>query len=296
MIYQFIRSNDKIWPIEVMCNVLKVSRSGYYRWIKGPQSRRSVKRKSICKEIQIEYFQAKCRYGSIRITKELNKRNIKISRTTVAHYMKEMGIQSKLSKKYKITTDSNHSQPVANNILNRSFGMDKPSKAWVSDITYIPVIGGFLYLTSVIDLFDRKIIGWSLSENMASESTVIPAFNMAVSNRKPQTQMIFHSDRGSQYASKAMVSMLKSYGICQSMSRKGNCWDNAVAESFFKTLKAELIYGSKLLSKGKMKTQLFEFIEIWYNRKRRHSALKNLTIEEYWNEYIQKINKLSNVA
>jgi len=296
MIYQFIRSNAKIWPIEVMCNVLKVSRSGYYRWIKGSQSRRAVKRKSICKEIQIEYFQAKCRYGSIRITKELNKRNVKISRTTVAHYMKEMGIQSKLSKKYKITTDSNHSEPVANNILNRSFEMDIPSKAWVSDITYIPVVGGFLYLTSVIDLFDRKIIGWSVSENMASESTVIPAFNMAVSNRKPQMQMIFHSDRGSQYASKAMVSMLRSYGICQSMSRKGNCWDNAVAESFFKTLKAELIYGNKLLSKGKMKTQLFEFIEIWYNRKRRHSALKNLTIEEYWNEYIQKINKLSNVA
>ncbi|WP_321519479.1 IS3 family transposase [uncultured Bacteroides sp.] len=296
MIYQFIRSNDKIWPIEVMCNVLKVSRSGYYRWIKGSQSRRAVKRKSICKEIQIEYFQAKCRYGSIRITKELNKRNVKISRTTVAHYMKEMGIQSKLSKKYKITTDSNHSEPVANNILNRSFEMDVPSKAWVSDITYIPVVGGFLYLTSVIDLFDRKIIGWSVSENMASESTVIPAFNKAVSNRKPQTQMIFHSDRGSQYASKAMVSMLKSYGIRQSMSRKGNCWDNAVAESFFKTLKAELIYGSKILSKEKMKTQLFEFIEIWYNRRRRHSALKNLTIEEYWNEYIQKFNKLSNVA
>ena len=279
-----------------MCNVLLVSRSSYYKWIKSPLGKRAVKRELLRKEIQIEYFQAKCRYGSIRITKELNNRNIKISRTTVACYMKEMEIRSKLSKRYKVTTDSNHSEPVAENILNRSFETNEPSKAWVSDITYIPVQEGFLYLTSVIDLFDRKLVGWSISQNMTTEATVIPAFNMAVKKRHPERSMIFHSDRGSQYASKKMVNLLASYGIRQSMSRKGNCWDNAVAESFFKTLKAELIYGNKLLPKEKMRTELFEFIEIWYNRKRRHSALKNLTIEEFWREYIQKINKLSNVA
>jgi putative transposase len=279
-----------------MCNVLLVSRSGYYRWIKSPQGKRAVKRELLRKEIQLEYFQAKCRYGSIRITKELNNRNIKISRTTVACYMKEMGIRSKLSKRYKVTTNSNHSEPVAENILNRSFETNEPSKAWVSDITCIPVQEGFLYLTSVIDLFDRKLVGWSISQNMTTEATVISAFNMAVKKRHPERSMIFHSDRGSQYASKKMVNLLASYDIRQSMSRKGNCWDNAVAESFFKTLKAELIYGNKLLPKEKMRTELFEFIEIWYNRKRRHSALKNLTIEEFWREYIQKINKLSNVA
>ena len=207
-----------------------------------------------------------------------------------------MEIRSKLSKKYKVTTNSNHSEPVAEKILNRAFQTNEPSKAWVSDITCIPVQEGFLYLTSVIDLFDRKLVGWSISQNITTEATVIPAFNMAVKKRPPERLMIFHSDRGLQYASKKMVNLLASYGIRQSMSRKGNCWDNAVAESFFKTLKAELIYGNKLLPKEKMRTELFEFIEIWYNRRRRHSALKNLTIEEFWREYIQKINKLSNVA
>jgi transposase InsO family protein len=165
--------------------------------------------------------------------------------------------------------------------LNRRFNEDLPNGAWVSDITYIPTNEGFLYQTTIIDLSDRKIIGWSQSDGMSAAQTTIRAFNMVVKNRPPQQGLLFDSDRGSQYCCSAFVNLLNSYHITQSMSRKGNCWDNAVAESFFKTLKEELIYGNKLLSKSEMKLLLFEYIEIYYNQNRRHSALGNMTIKEF---------------
>ena len=200
--------------------------------------------------------------------------------------MKEMNLKSKHRQKYKVTTDSNHKGPIFENLLDRNFKPEAASQTWVSDITYLPVKEGFLYLTTVIDLFDRKVIGWSISEGMNTEETVIAAFKMAVKGRKPNQNMIFHSDRGVQYASCQFRNYVASYKIRQSMSRKGNCWDNAVAESFFKSLKTEIVYGFKKLSKGKMRTELFQYIEIWYNRKRRHSFLNNLNIEEFWKEYI----------
>jgi Transposase and inactivated derivatives len=210
--------------------------------------------------------------------------------------MKKMGLKCKLRGKYKVTTDSSHKEPVAENILNREFKQTEPSKAWVSDITYIQVQEGFIYLTTLIDLFDRKVIGWSISEGMRAEETIIPALNMALRNRNPKKGTILHSDRGVQYASFKTRNLLAFHHMQQSMSRKGNCWDNAVAESFFKTLKAEMIYGNKLLSKEKMKMDVFEFIEIWYNRKRRHSALNHLTIEEFWSKHNQMNKNNSTVA
>lgn len=273
-----------------MCNVLKVSRSGYYAWLRHPLGKRLKGSIDIQKKILQEYFSAKARYGSVRITKELNQKGVMVSRTTVAIHMKKMKLRSKLSKKFKVTTDSSHKEPVAENLLNRKFKVDAPCVAWISDITYLPVqTGGFAYLTTVIDLFDRKVIGWSVSDGMKTEETVLPALNMAIKNRTPKEGMLFHSDRGVQYTSKKMSNVLGAYKIRQSMSRKGNCWDNAVAESFFKTVKAEMIYGNKLISRQQMKTELFEFIEIWYNRKRRHSALNNLNIQEFW-EVINKKN------
>jgi len=279
-----------------MCRVLKVSRSSYYFWLKDPDGKRGRKRKVLEKQIQDAYITAKGRNGSPRLAKDLQMAGTLVSRPTVAKHMKRMGLRSKLSKRFKVTTNSSHKYQVAPNILNRNFYWEKPAVACVSDLTYIPTTDGFIYLTVVLDLFDRKPIGWSISDGMNASQTVIPAIMMANRNRKFSENMVFHSDRGIQYACKSTVNVLKSFGIVQSMSRKGNCWDNAVSESFFKSFKTELIYGNKLKTKEEMSLYIFEYIEAWYNRKRRHSALGNLTINEFWMKYKMKNQLLTNVA
>lgn len=198
--------------------------------------------------------------------------------------MKEFGLRSKLSKKFKVTTNSKHNYLVAENVLDRNFIAEKPAQVWVSDITYIQTKEGFLYLTTVIDLYYRKIVGWSLSNGLSTEETSLAAWKKAVKNRKAGEGLIFHSARGVQYASRKFANTLEFYRATRSMSRRGNCWDNAVAESFFKSLKTELIYGNKLITKEQMEMEIFEYIEIWYNKKRRHSALSYLTIEEFNNQ------------
>ncbi len=265
-----------------MCKLLKVSRSGYYRFKTNPQSTLEKRVAETREQIKKVYFDCKGLYGSPRISAELASKGIVISRTTVAKHLNNMNLKSKRTPKFKITTDSNHKEPICDNILNRSFSPNAPSKAWVSDITYIQTITGFIYLTVIIDLFDRKVIGWSISSGMSAQETVVKALHMAIKNRKPLKGLIFHSDRGVQYAAGVTRNILAFYQITQSMSRKGNCWDNAPAESFFKSLKSEIIYGYKLKDKGQMKLGLFRYIEIWYNKKRRHSFLRNLTIEEFW--------------
>nr|WP_231380079.1 IS3 family transposase [Flavobacterium sp. CG_9.1] len=285
MIYSFIKNNEQLFPIEKMCKVLQVSSGSYYRWKKQIISARLQRKNAIKERMTLIYFESKQRYGSPRITLELQSFGYKISRITVAKYMKQLGLRSKLSKKFKVTTNSNHNYLVVENVLNREFAVNMPSKAWVSDITYIQTKEGFIYLTTIMDLYDRKIIGWSLSDGMSTDETTLRAWKMAIKNRNIEKGLIFHSDRGVQYASKKFVNVLDSYKkITRSMSRKGNCWDNAVAESFFKSLKTELIYGNKLISKEQMKLEIFEYIEIWYNRKRRHSALNYATIEEFNNQ------------
>lgn len=292
MIYSLIKSNEQLFPIEKMCKVLQVSSGSYYRWKKQINTARQQLKIVIKKQIALIYFQTKQRYGSPRMTIELRSIGYKISKVTVAKYMKELGLRSKLSKKFKVTTNSNHNYLVAENVLNRAFIVKAPSKVWVSDITYIQTKEGFIYLTAIMDLYDRKIIGWSLSDGMSTEETALGAWKMAIKNRDIKNDLIFHSDRGVQYASKKFVNVLDSYKkITRSMSRKGNCWDNAVAESFFKSLKTELIYGNKLISKEQMKLEIFEYIEVWYNRKRRHSALNYANIEEFNNQI-----KYKNVA
>ena len=292
MIFDFIKNHTKIFPIEKMCKVLKVSQSGYYRWKTATISQRLQKKTVLKEKITVLYFESKQRYGSPRITMELNILGYKISRITVAKYMRGLGLKSKLSKKFKITTDSKHNYLLVENVLNRQFLVSQPSKAWVSDITYIHTKEGFLYLTTVMDLYDRKIIGWSLSDGMSTNETTLASWKMATRNRTVQNGLIFHSDRGVQYANNKFANVLDSYKVTRSMSRTGNCWDNAVAESFFKSLKTELIYGNKLISKEQMKLQVFEYIELWYNQKRRHSALKYMTIKEFNNQS----NNYKNVA
>ena len=292
MKYIFIKNHQQVFPIEKMCKVLEVSSSSYYKWKTKPISNRALKMNLIKEKITVIYFSSKQRYGSPRITIELISLGYQISRVTVAKYMRELGLRSKLCKKFKVTTNSKHNYLVVENILNRAFTVTEPSKVWVSDITYIQTKTGFLYLTTIIDLYGRKLIGWSLSDGMSTEQTSLAAWRMAIKNRPIQKELIFHSDRGDQYTSKKFVNTIESYNNKRSMSRKGNCWDNAVAESFFKSLKTELIYGNKLISKEQMKLEIFEYIEIWYNKKRRHSALNYMNIEEFNNQ----IKKYKNVA
>jgi len=258
-----------------MCKTFNVSRSGYYEWLNRKPSARKIENKAILSSIKQIHKESKQRYGSPKITKVLNCKGIRISRVRVARIMKSASIRSIIKKKYKVnTTDSKHSYPISENLLNRDFKTILPDKVWVSDITYIKTQQGWLYLTVVIDLFNRKIKGWSLSENLTAQSTVIRAFKMAVGKRLKKENLIFHSDRGIQYACNEFREVLgKEGGIMQSMSRKGNCWDNAVAESFFKILKSELVYHCKFETIHQAKLEIFEFIEVWYNRKRIHSTL-----------------------
>lgn len=256
-----------------MCEVLEVKRSGYYAWLKRPKSKRKIENEALVLEIRSIHQQSRQRYGSPKITAELRRQGGSASRPRVARLMKEAGIRAKTSKKYRQTTHSNHSQPIAPNRLNRQFEVAQLAQVWVSDITYIWTTEGWLYLTVIMDLADRKIIGWALSQGMSVEETSLPAWQMACKNRPPEEGLIFHSDRGIQYAAQAFTEALVSQNVRQSMSRKGNCWDNAVAESFFKILKAEIGQHIRFTSQKIAQITIFEFIEIWYNRQRIHSSI-----------------------
>lgn len=272
-----------------MCRVFQVSRSGYYNWLKRRPSKRSIDNQLLLEQIRTIYQESKQRYGSPKITKILNKDSWCASRVRVARIMKKASLRSSVNQRFKITTDSNHSLPVCHNILNRDFVACDLGEKWVSDITYIATKEGWLYLTVILDLADRKVIGWSVSETMSAQSTVIAALNKAVTNRVGKPGLIFHSDRGVQYACEEFRSALKKIGnVNQSMSRKGNCWDNAVAESFFKILKSELGYETRFETRRQATLAIFEFIEGWYNRRRIHETLGYKTPEQM---EIQLVNK-----
>lgn len=266
----------------MMCKVLGVSRSGYYLWIKRKPSKRAVENQKLMEQIREIHKKSKGTYGSPRITEELKINYVHVSRPRVARIMKKANIRSITKKRFVATTDSKHSFPVAPNLLNREFKVDSQGKVWVSDITYIRTLEGWLYLTIIMDLADRKIIGWALSSSMHASTTIIPAWIMAVQNRPFTSRLIFHSDRGVQYACTEFRELLfRNTIVVQSMSRKGNCWDNAVAESFFKTLKTEWVYRNKYVSRKQASISVFEYIETWYNTQRRHSSLNYLSPHEY---------------
>lgn len=291
-----MKKHRSVFAVEKMCKAFKVSRSGYYNWLNRKPSARQVDSQSILQLIRGIHKESKGRYGSPKITRELHKRGVQISRPRVARLMKVAGIRSVIHQKFRIkTTDSNHSYPIAKNLLDRKFAPGSVAKAWVSDITYIKTTQGWLYLTVIVDLADRKVVGWSLSKTMRTCDTVIPAWKMAIKSRPIGTELIFHSDRGVQYACHEFRNILKAHPlVIQSMSRKGNCWDNAVAESFFKTLKSELIHTIEPTTMAETKVSVFEFIEIWYNRRRMHASLGYLTPIEY--EAKLKVNHHKNVA
>lgn len=270
-------------------SVLQVSISGYYYWLQHPVGLRVGREQQLLASVKKVYQQSNGRYGSPRIAVELRAQGIQASRPRVARLMRKYAIQSIIRQKYRVqTTDSNHGYTIAENYLNRNFYAARLAEKWVSDLTYIKTQEGWLYLTAVLDLADRKVVGWALSETMEAEVTSVAAWRMAVKNRPVTQSLLFHSDRGVQYACHQFRNQLKGMPVRQSMSRKGNCWDNAVAESFFKTLKTELVYHRKFVTRKEAKLAVFEYIEGWYNRKRRHSALGYQTPCHFENFFQQK--------
>ena len=271
-----------------MCRIFKVDKSSYYHWIKAGSIVKKVD-KQLNELIQIIFKQGRANYGTRRIKSELERLyGLIVSRRRIGAIMRSLGLTAKTKKQYKInTTDSNHNLPIAPNILNRDFYALEPDKKYVGDITYIPTKEGWLYLATVIDLYPRRVVGWSMDDNMKVD-LVNNALNMAITTRKPPKGLIWHTDRGSQYASYSHKDLLKQYGIVQSMSRKGNCWDNAVAESFFHTLKTELIYHQIYETKAEANQAIFEYIEVYYNRQRSHSANNNLSPVGFENKMLQK--------
>ena len=263
-------AND--FPVKKMCQVLDVSRSGYYTWLKN-KDKYQEKKESLNEQIKSVFESSRETYGSPRVYLGLKKLNIELSKSTVARRMKDLELSPALKRKFKNTTDSRHNLKISPNILNREFTVSELGKVWVSDITYIRLKHSFVYLTTVIDLADRMVVGWNLSNNMTDQDTVIAAFKKAIKNRSISSGLIFHSDRGSQYVSKDFRKLLAEEKCIQSMSRKGNCWDNAVAESFFKTIKVESLYRYKFENVTEVYSVIFDYIDGWYNTQRIHSAL-----------------------
>lgn len=263
-----------------MCRALKVSTSGYYAWRSRPESKSSRSNRVLLVEIKATYKQRKKRYGSPRIYRDLKAQGIKCGENRVARLMRKHGIRAKQARKFKATTDAKHEMPVAENHLDRQFDVDRPNAVWVSDITYVWTREGWLYLAVVIDLFSRQVVGWCVRSDL-DRALVLEALSGALRQRKPSAALIHHSDRGSQYASSDYQRMLAQAGILCSMSRKGNCWDNAPAESFFASLKAELVHGRQFHTRAEARSELFEYIEVWYNRQRLHSSLGYLSPVQY---------------
>lgn len=281
MRFQFIEEHRAVWPISVQCSVLQVTRAGYYAWRKRPPSLTSQRRAELTEQVKEIHIENRCVYGSPRIHQELIARGIPCNRKTVAKVMKEAGICAKTHRKFRVTTtDSNHRQPVAPNVLDREFNVSKCNQTWLADITYVDTAEGWLYLAAVEDLCSRKIVGWAMSETIDSR-LVVDALHMAMQRQLPGAGLIAHSDRGVQYASEHYQRLLHEHGITCSMSRKANCWDNAPMESLFATLKKELIHHENYRTREEARQSIFEYIEVFYNRIRRHSAIGYLSPEKF---------------
>ncbi len=276
--------NKHDFSVEKMCRIFKISSGSYYNWVKNPQGKVHQRQEPIKQKIKELFSGFKGRYGSPRMTVELNSRGIKISKPTVAILMKTMNLVAKRKRRFMATTNSKHHYRIVSNKLDRNFNVSRKNEVWVSDITYVRTTEGWLYLTVILDLFDRKVVGWAMSKTLLTDETIIPAWLMATINRPVDEKLLFHSDRGIQYACDEFTRLLNDHKLVErSMSRKGNCWDNAVAESFFKTLKAEEVYGKTYLNQQEAEMAIFEYIEGFYNQHRRHSVLGNLTIKEFEN-------------
>ena len=284
MRFFFIQQHCQQYPIELMCTLLEVSRSGYYVWLKrydqepGPRAKRREELKEKIEQVFQESHQT---YGSPRVYQELKAQGQAVCENTVAKLMKQQGLCSVVRRRFKVrTTDSSHAYPVSPNRLERCFEQALPNQAWCADITYVPTDEGWLYVAAVIDLCSRKIVGWSMADHLRAELCT-EALKMAVSQRRPGEGLMHHSDRGVQYACREYRQLLEEYKMDSSMSGRGDCYDNAVMESFFKTLKSECVYQRSFASRREAKASIFQYIEVFYNRKRLHSSLGYMSPEQF---------------
>jgi putative transposase len=281
--FAFIDHRRQEFPVTLMCQMLEVSRGGYYAWRDRPASARESRRAELTERIRAAHAQSRGTYGSPRVTVELKEHGMSVCENTVARYMRQAGVAATPRKRFvPRTTDPDHPHPLAANVLARDFAAAAPDRKWAADLTYVWTDEGWLYLSVVIDLFSRRVVGWSMSDDLRARG-VADALAMAVERRKPAKDgaLLHHSDRGVQYACELYQDLLNEHGITCSMSRSGNCYDNAAAESFFGTLKTELVHRTRYRTKAEARASVFEWIECWYNRKRRHSSLGYLSPEAF---------------
>jgi putative transposase len=273
MRFKFIDQHRQQFPVRLLCRVLAVAPAGYYAWRRRPIAARQVRAGVLIESIRQVHAQSRGVYGSPRVHRQLRRQGTSCCENTVAKLMKQHQIRSRIRRRFKVrTTDSNHRYPIAPNTLARNFARRRPDQAWAADITFIPTQQGWLFLCAVIDLCSRRIVGWSLSDHLRA-AAAMDALKMALKERKPESGLLHHSDRGVQYACGEYRRLLQDHGLKSSMSRSGNCYDNAVMESFFKTLKVELVHHEHYLTHQQARQSLYEYIEIFYNRQRLHSAL-----------------------
>jgi transposase InsO family protein len=294
--YAWIDAKRREYPLPEMCEVLAVSVSGYRAWRRGGQPGRTrltdAQAVALMRSIHAE---VKGAYGSRRMHRELQDRDHRIGLGRIERLMREHAIRARHKRRYKATTDSRHTLPVADNLLARQFTPEAQNRVWTGDITYIQTSEGWMYLAIVLDLFNREVIGWSIKPRMTAD-IVTDALTMAWFRRKPDKGLIFHSDRGSQYASQAMTARLAEFGMVASMSRKGNCWDNAPTESFFNSLKNERVHGATYPTRAHAQADLFDYIEVFYNRKRRHSTLGYCSPVQFLENWISEHTAQQQVA
>jgi putative transposase len=282
--YAWIRQHQRDYPVQVLCRVLAVSDSGYYDWRDRPPSARRQRHQRIAQAAARSYFESHRIYGYRKVHQDLQAEGVPCGEDTVRQVLRENGLYSRVKRKFVTTTDSNHSKPIADNLLERDFSAERPNEKWVADITYLATAEGWLYLAAVMDLFSRRIVGWSMSESIDA-ALVSAALKMAVEQRGPDAGLLHHSDRGVQYASGDYQAILQECQIVGSMSRKGNCWDNAVMENFFGSLKNEWVRDQVFPTRSAAQESLFNYIEVFYNRQRRHASLGYLSPAAYEEQY-----------
>jgi len=296
MKYAWIEAHEGFFALNELCRVLSVSTSGYRAWKRGgtPQRKRLTDTQLVTL-IRAIHAELKGAYGSPRMVRELRDRGFPASKGRVERLMRDNGIRARHKRRYKATTDSKHGLPVAENLVARHFAATAPNQVWTSDITYLWTDEGWLYLAIVLDLFNREVVGWSLKPRMTAD-IVTDALTMAWFRRRPAPGLLHHSDRGSQYASQVFQDQLKGYGMTCSMSRKGNCWDNAPTESWFNSFKNERVHGVRYASHDDMRATAFEYIEVFYNRTRKHSTLGYQSPAQYLDQWIKGLQAQKLVA
>ena len=284
MRFAFIATEKAHYPVALLCRMLEVSRSGYYAWSQRSPARRTVEDQKLGLEVAAIFQENRGRYGSPRVHRELRARGQRLGRKRVARLMRTAQLRAREPRRFRCTTNSRHGMAIKGNLLARQFTVPAPNTSWATDITYLWTLEGWLYLAVILDLFSRRVVGWALDERL-ERTVALQALRVALSERRPARGLLHHSDRGSQYASHDYQALLTQHGIVSSMSRKGNCWDNAVAESFFASLKMELVYRTRWRTRAEARSAVFEYIELFYNRQRRHSSLGYLSPAEFERRY-----------